>query len=97
MQAGKNRCFLCVIQAILFFWKKKKCRNYNVATAHLLPLYLAIISMQNLFHDGDPYHAETSSLFCRAKSMDWFLYDKDLRHEGVMTSVMTELMHALTL
>ena len=37
MQAGKNRCFLCVIQAILFFWKKKKCRNYNVATAHLLP------------------------------------------------------------
>ena len=29
--------------------EKKKCRNYNVATAHLLPLYLAIISMQNYY------------------------------------------------
>ena len=32
---------------------------------------------QELFHDGGLYHAENSSL----KSMDWFLYDRDLHHE----------------
>ena len=30
----------------------------------------------SLIHDGNPYHIETSL-------MDWFLYDKDLRHERV--------------
>ena len=32
-----------------------------------------------LFHDGVPYHIETSS-------MDWFLYDKDLCHERLITN-----------
>ena len=32
-------------------------------------------------HDGGPYHVEASPL--QNKSMDWFLYDKDLLHENV--------------
>ena len=32
-----------------------------------------------MFHDGDPYHIETSPLIC----LDWFLHDMDLRHERV--------------
>ena len=39
-----------------------------------------------LFHDGGPYHIETAPLICAdllCKSMDWFLYDRDLRHDGV--------------
>ena len=35
--------------------------------------------MYKLFHDGGPYHIETSPL----KSMGWFLYDRDLCHERV--------------
>ena len=31
------------------------------------------------FNDGGPYLIETSLLI----SMDWFLYDRDLRHERV--------------
>ena len=31
-----------------------------------------------VFHDGGPYHKETSALIC--KSMDWFLNDRDLRN-----------------
>ena len=33
-----------------------------------------------LFHDGGPYHMETSPDL-QSKSMDWFLYDRDLRRE----------------
>ena len=40
-----------------------------------------------LFHDGSPYHIETSPLIWSidllSKSIDWFLYDRDLRHERV--------------
>ena len=36
---------------------------------------------RSLVHDGCPYHIETESILC--KSMDWFLYDRDLRHERV--------------
>ena len=35
-----------------------------------------------LFHDGGAYYTETSPLIC-CKSMDWFLYDRDIRHERV--------------
>ena len=35
-----------------------------------------------LFHDAGPYHLETN-LLCKSK--DWFLYDRDLRHERVNT------------
>ena len=31
--------------------------------------------LKNHFHDGGPY--------LQNKSMDWFLYDRDLRHERV--------------
>ena len=35
-------------------------------------------------HDGGPHHIETSpSIDLHSKSMDWFLHDKDLRHERV--------------
>ena len=34
-----------------------------------------------IFHGGGRYHIETSPL--RSKSLDWFLYDNDLRHESV--------------
>ena len=34
-------------------------------------------------HDGGPYHIETSPLISEGKSVDWFLYDRDLRHERV--------------
>ena len=40
-------------------------------------------SQVQLFYDGDPYDIETSPLICSAKSNDWFLYDRDLRHERV--------------
>ena len=33
-----------------------------------------------LFHDGVPYHKETSPLIC----IDWFLYERDLRHDRVI-------------
>ena len=38
-----------------------------------------------LFHDGGPYHIETwhQSIDLQIKSMDWILYDRDLRHERV--------------
>ena len=37
-----------------------------------------------LFHDGSPYYIETNqSIDLQSKSMDWFLYDRDLRHERV--------------
>ena len=36
----------------------------------------------NSFHDGVPYHVETSIGFLH-KSIDWFLYDRDLRNERV--------------
>ena len=38
------------------------------------------------FHDGGPYYTETSPLIC-CKSMDWFLYDRDIRHERVNARV----------
>ena len=31
--------------------------------------------LNELFHDGSPYHIETSLLIC------WFLYVRDFRHE----------------
>ena len=34
-----------------------------------------------LFRDGGSYHKETNLLICNAKSLDWFLYDRDLHHE----------------
>ena len=34
---------------------------------------------------------ETSPLICKSKSMDWFLHDKDLRHERV--TVADTLLH----
>ena len=36
-----------------------------------------------LFRDGGSYHKETNLLICNAKSLDWFLYDRDLHHERV--------------
>ena len=39
------------------------------------------------FREGGSYYIETISLICRAnqqsKSMDWFLYDTNLRHKRV--------------
>ena len=35
-----------------------------------------------LFHDGGPYHIETIHWFA-LQSMDWFLHNRDLRHERV--------------
>ena len=37
--------------------------------------------LQYLTHDGGPYHIETKDV--QIKSMDWFLYHKDVRHERV--------------
>ena len=35
-----------------------------------------------LFHDGVPsYQNQSTDVLC--KSMDWFLYDRELRHERV--------------
>ena len=35
-----------------------------------------------LINDGGPYHIETS-IDIQSKSVDWFLNDRDLRHERV--------------
>ena len=48
---------------------------YFILTFPLSPVYL--------FHDGIPYHLETSPLILLFKSMDWFLYDRDLGLERV--------------
>ena len=37
-----------------------------------------------LFHDVGPDHIESSLLIF--KSMDWFLYNRDQRHERVLTN-----------
>ena len=34
----------------------------------------AVISEYEHFHDGGPYHIETSTCDLRWKSVDWFLY-----------------------
>ena len=38
---------------------------------------------EQLFHDGSLYHIETSPLIW---SIDWFLYDRNIRHERVKRS-----------
>ena len=40
---------------------------------------------RELFHGGGSYHIETSPLICRANQLtiDWFLFDKNLRHERI--------------
>ena len=36
------------------------------------------------FHDESPYYIERNqSIDLQGKSMDWFLYDRDLHHERV--------------
>ena len=41
-----------------------------------------------LVDDGGPYHIETSAKqIVQSKSMDWFLYDRDLRHKRVKLKV----------
>ena len=37
-------------------------------------------SFFQLFHDGGLYHTE----ICSANQWDWFLFDRDLRHERVI-------------
>ena len=45
---------------------------------------------------GGCYHIETRPLICRAKSMDWFVYDKGLRHEIVkMLAGSMRTLHSL--
>ena len=48
---------------------------------------MIIIISTKLFHEGGPYQIETSPLICKAmlyKSIDWFLYNKDLCDERVI-------------
>ena len=44
---------------------------------------LAMVLQDDLPYDGSPYHIENQSIDLQSKSMDWFLYDRDLRHERV--------------
>ena len=46
----------------------------------------------SLFYDGGPYYTETSLL---RKSMDWFLYNWDLRHERINRRFLTVKPEAL--
>ena len=43
----------------------------------------AYIYKTYLFHNGGPYHTETSPLIYSANQWTGFLYDRDLRHERV--------------
>ena len=36
-----------------------------------------------LFHVGDPYQIESSLSICSSNQLDWFLFDRELRHERV--------------
>ena len=49
-----------------------------------LPLY--ILYQNDFFHDGGPYHIENQYTDLLCKSMDWFLLNKDLRHDKVTES-----------
>ena len=42
-------------------------------------------SLSSIFYDGGLYYRETSPLIC--KSVDWFLYDRVLRHERVKSNL----------
>ena len=48
------------------------------------PLY--ILYQNYFFHDGGLYHIENQYIDLLCKSMDWFLLNKDLRHDKVTES-----------
>ena len=80
-----------------FFSRCDQIRSKLWIWSHLLKkslmenfIFCAVKGAVYLFYDGGPYHIETSPLICRnhsidllCKPMDWFLYDRDLRHERV--------------
>ena len=68
----QNYCNLIFNLGLFFSW-------YLQIITECLPTILVF----NFFYDGDRYHIETSPLILQSKSMDWFLYDKGLRHERV--------------
>ena len=45
--------------------------------------YLKTFSTVWLFHDGGPYHYWNQSIDLQSKPMDYFQYDRDIRHESV--------------
>ena len=66
----------------MFFWSYLFEVVKKIETNH--DYIYCLYTVYTLFHDGGPYHIETSSLICIANLLaDWFLYDRDLGHEKV--------------
>ena len=49
---------------------------------------ILVLKFAKPFHERGPFHMESVHLLC--KSMDWLLYDRDLRHERVNNYLVTE-------
>ena len=49
-------------------------------------LKIVVLFSHYLFHDGDPYHVETSPLICRTNQWAGFYMIRDLRHKTVKRS-----------
>ena len=64
------------LRVIIFFQNKS-----------VVQIILSYIRSVYLFDDVGPYHIETSTLILLCKSVDWFLYERDLRHERVKHNV----------
>ena len=59
-------------------WTQKKCmriEKYSCSHYSFLNYYITILGLSkklSLFHNGSPYHKETSPLFLHCKSVSWF-------------------------
>ena len=74
-----------IIKLITFsVFDSEKVQKLTIPNLFSLILNLGYFYNPKLFHDRGPNHIETSPLIdLQSKSMDWFLYDSDLRHEKV--------------
>ena len=74
-----------IIKPITFsVFNSEKVQKLTIPNLFGLILNLGSFYNPKLFYDKGPNNTETSPLIdLQSKSMDWFLYDWDLRHEKV--------------
>ena len=74
-----------IIKLITFsVFDSEKVQKLIIPNLFSLILNLGYFYNPKLFHDRGPNHIETSPLIdLQSKSMDWFLYDRELHHEKV--------------
>ena len=72
--------FKVIIYSVLFFFTFS-CFIVNSSYLHFQNYWLCKTSLTHSWRRPLSYRNQSIDLFC--KSMDWFLYDNDLRHERV--------------